>query len=366
MLAKGIAPASDVLGVFPSLLRELTARRLGAKRAMRKEQGPVEQSRLDAEQGSLKILINSFYGYLGYSRGLFNDFAAADVVTGTGQDLLRQMIGWIQQDGGTVIEADTDGIFFVPPESVAGEEAETAYVATLSARMPQGITVAYAGRFRRMLSYKKKNYALLSYDNRITIRGSALVSRSMEPFGRSFLQACIDHLLNGNIAGLHNVYATFRRSIMEHTLQVSDFARVETLRDPPEVYRRQVAAGKRNKSAAYELALSGARPVRPGDRIAYYITGSDPNVRGFENCKIADDWDPNFPDENTPFYLRRLDEFCQKFADFFHPRDFRALFSADELFPFDPAGIIPLIAPVAADSQERPEEKPGLGIWLDE
>ena len=232
--------------------------------------------------------------------------------------------------------------------------------------MPEGITVAHAGRFRRMLSYRKKNYGLLSYDNRITIRGSALVSRSMEPFGRSFLRTCIDHLLNGNIEGLHNAYVSFRRSILEHALGVGDFARVETLRDPPELYRRQVAAGKRNKSAAYELALSGTRQFRSGDRIAYYITGSDSNVKGFENCKLAEDWDPNFPDENTAFYLRRLEEFCEKFADFFHPRDFRAVFSADELFPFDPGGILPLIAPVAPDSQERQDERPAFGIWLDE
>ena len=43
------------------------------------------------------------------------------------------------------------------------------------------------GRAKAMLSYKKKNYALLGYDERITVKGSSLSSRSLEKFGRNFL-----------------------------------------------------------------------------------------------------------------------------------------------------------------------------------
>ncbi|MCK5573277.1 MAG: DNA polymerase, partial [Bacteroidetes bacterium] len=343
MVTKEIAPASDINRVFLSLLRDLTTKRLETKKQARAEKDHVKRSRLDAMQGSLKILINSFYGYLGYNRALFNDYKAADNVTQTGQQLLKQMIDHVEMNGGKVIEVDTDGVFFVPPEHVEGEEKELAFARELSGVMPEGITAALDGRYKKMMSYKKKNYALLTYDDRIRIKGSSLISRSMERFARTYIRQCIDYLLNKNIEGIHNLYGEYRRAIQGHTLSVADFARVETLRDSLDQYEQQVGSGKRNRSAPYQVALSSGKPYRPGDKVAYYITGNDPNARGFDNCKSADDWDPNFPDANVPYYLRRLDEFSEKFAEFFQPQDFRAIFSAEDLFSFDPRGIVPLV-----------------------
>ena len=367
MVTKEIAPASDTNKVFLSLLKELTATRLEAKRTARRLKDPVKKSRQEAMQSSLKILINSFYGYLGYNRALFNDYKAADAVTQTGQQMLKQMIDHVEKRGGKVVEVDTDGVFFVPPEDVEGEERELAFVQELSDVMPEGITVALDGRYRKMMSYKKKNYALLAYDERIRVKGSSLISRSMERFARTYIHSCIDYLLNNDIEAIHKLYGEQREAIQGHKLAVAEFARVETLRDSLEQYEQQVATGKRNRSAAYEVALASGKPYRVGDRVAYYITGSDPNARSFDNCKSAEEWDPNFPDENVPYYLRRLDEYSEKFTDFFQPQDFRAIFSAEELFSFDPRGIVPLVTPVPAEPSDSPQDSPPrqFGIWID-
>jgi len=368
MISGKIAPASDDLGVFTGLLGELTSMRLRAKRAMQKSPDPVERSRLDAMQASYKILINSFYGYLGYAKGIFNDFARADEVTKTGQKILRTMIAEIRREEGKVVEVDTDGIYFVPPASAGTPESEAAFVAALSAKLPEGITVAMSGRYRKILSYKKKNYALLDYDNRIRIRGSSLISRSMEQFGRTFVRHSIDFIMQGDFDGLHRLYVQYHGAILSHGLDVRDFARVEALKDPIPVYEEEVNAGRRNRSAAYTVAMASGRPVRPGDKIAYYITGTDANPRGTENCKAAEEWDPNFPDENAAYYVRRLNEFSEKFRPFFQPPDFRAIFSADDLFPFNAAGVALIISDVAPDTApEEEESKPGtFGIWLEE
>ena len=368
MIARQIAPASDDLGVFTGLLRELTALRLGAKRAMQRSGDPVERSRLDAMQSSYKILINSFYGYLGYVKGMFNDFGGADEVTKTGQKILRTMIAEIRRDGGKVVEVDTDGIYFVPPVSAGTADEEAAFVAAISAKLPEGITVATSGRYRKILSYKMKNYALLGYDGKVRIRGSSLISRSMEQFGRTFVRHCIDFIMQGDFDGLHRLYVQYHTTILAHGLDVRDFARVESLKDTLAVYEEEVNAGRRNRSAAYTVAIASGRPVRPGDKIAYYITGTDPNPRGTENCKAAEEWDPNFPDENAAYYVRRLNEFSEKFRPFFQPQDFRAIFSADDLFPFNAAGIMLIISDVSADSAPEEEEaKPGgFGIWIEE
>ena len=47
----------------------------------REKAARAERTALDARQSSMKILINSFYGYLAYNRALFNDYRAADAVT---------------------------------------------------------------------------------------------------------------------------------------------------------------------------------------------------------------------------------------------------------------------------------------------
>jgi DNA polymerase elongation subunit (family B) len=366
MLSRGIEPRTDELHVFRRLLATLTKDRLEAKRMMQQTTDPVERSLRDARQSSLKVLINSFYGYLGYSRGIFNDYAQADAVTTAGQQLLRQLIRSIQDRGGSVVEVDTDGVFFVPPSGVDTEGDERQFVTDIAGTLPPGMLLALDGRYRKMLSYKKKNYALLDYENRIRVRGSSLVSRSIERFGRSYVRQCIEFLLQADVAGLHRLYLDVRTAILDRQLTITDFARTETLRDPPEDYLHQVAAGSRNRSASYEAPLKAGRPVRPGDRITYYITGADPNVKTSESCKLAEEWDPHFPDENTAYYLRRLDEFSEKFRIFFRPQDFQKVFGPEDLFPFTPEGILILTSPAGGQDVRRPEEQGGTGIWLDE
>jgi DNA polymerase I len=368
IINEGICPKSDPLKVFVALLRELTKLRLDAKRKMAKAKDDAERSKLDAMQSSLKILINSFYGYLGFSRGLFNDYEQADRVTKAGQEILRGIITEITTRGGQVVEVDTDGVYFVSPSTAMGKVAEENFVHEISSAIPKGINLVLGGRYKKILSYKKKNYALLDYDNRVDIKGSSLVSRTMERFAREYLHQCIDCLLNDNFEGLHELYVNLRKDVLEHKLEVRDFAKTETLRDSLEEYSREVEAGKRNRTASYELALRSRRPFKSGDRISYYFTGTDPNIKAFESCKLVEEWIPNAPDENTAYYIRRLDEYTKKFEVFFSPQDFRKIFFADDLFQFSPADI-QITTQEVKKAEEEPEEETisvEPRIWLAE
>ena len=118
MLQFDCFPQSDRLQIFRHLLTDLRTFRLETKAAMRAEKDPAKQRYFHALQNTFKILINSFYGYLGFSQGHFADFDAAARVTQIGRDLLKKMIDWLNAQGAKVIEVDTDGIYFVPPSSV--------------------------------------------------------------------------------------------------------------------------------------------------------------------------------------------------------------------------------------------------------
>src|SRR5438270_3381700 len=118
MLKFDCFPVSDQLQIFRHLLTDLRTFRLEAKAEMRAEKDPAKQHHLQALQNTFKILLNSFYGYLGFAQGHFANFDAAARVTQIGRDLLKKMIDWLGAHGAKVIEVDTDGIYFVPPSSM--------------------------------------------------------------------------------------------------------------------------------------------------------------------------------------------------------------------------------------------------------
>ena len=157
MLAFGYLPKNDALGVLEGMLRDLRAFRVEAKNALRAAADPLERGTLDALQGTFKILINSIYGYLGFAQGHFADFDAAENVTAKGREILRCMVKWLDERGAKVIEIDTDGIYFRPPDGVVIDDLRRG----LTPQLPPGIEVELDKRYPAMFSYKAKNYALL-------------------------------------------------------------------------------------------------------------------------------------------------------------------------------------------------------------
>ena len=359
MISYKISPASDQLGVFQKTLKHLAKLRIDTKQRMKEELNSMEKLKLDAMQSSLKILINSFYGYLGYSRGIFNDYTAADMVTETGQKILRQTITQIISEGGTLLEVDTDGLYFVPPPEHVGEEKEKKFTAKLSRSLPQGINLSLDGRYEKMLSYKKKNYALLAYDGKVKIRGSALISRSMERFGRDFISNAIELVLREDIQALHNLYVNYASKILSRQLPTEKMVRTETVRESINDYQSAVRANKRNRTASFEAAIYAGLDLRPGNKVSYYIVGSDPHQRSFANARLYDKDTKDLSDYNPHYYLRKLDECTNRFSDLFEPGDFQKIFSSetDSLFAISLDGIKMKITEVSATETKIDEEE---------
>ncbi|HWP34643.1 MAG TPA: DNA polymerase domain-containing protein [Thermodesulfobacteriota bacterium] len=327
MLRERIAPRRDRLGVFLALLEALTARRLAAKHAAAAATDPAERARLDAMQGAFKLLVNAFFGYLGWPYGLWNDFDAALRVTRAGHEVLTRMTEWVRAAGGRVIEIDTDGLYFVPPPSLPeGEAAERAFVERMAEAVPEGLRVAFDGRYRAMLSYKVKNYALLDYDGRLRLVGGAFRARDLEPFARAFLEEAVRRLLEGDREGAARLYREWRQRIAARRWTVADFARTEYLKVSRAEYERQVTRSARHRAAVYELARRRLGDFRRGEALTYYITGRGARVTGFDHAKLASEWDPAAPDENVEYYLRKLDEVAARLAPCLPEAEWQALF----------------------------------------
>ena len=337
MLQFDCFPVTDQLQIFRHLLTDLRTFRLEAKAQMQstnKESNRQRWHHLHALQNTFKILINSFYGYLGFAQGNFADFDAAARVTQIGRELLQKMIDWLNARGAQVIEVDTDGIYFVPPGSpssvAAGvspaeqnKAADTAATTEetiaklrkgLAAELPPGIEVEFDEQFDAMFSYKAKNYALLTRDGEVVIKGGALKSRGLEKFQRVFLEEMIKLLMEGKPEAVPQLRDDFEKKIREREWNIEMLMKTDTLQDSLDKYRAKIAGSARNRAAAYELALASGRNYKPGEQISYYIKATPKKVAAYEAAKLASDFDPQNRDENVDYYVAKLDELVKKFA----------------------------------------------------
>src|SRR4051812_34154871 len=277
MLQFDCFPATDQLQIFRHLLTDLRTFRLEAKGQMQLADKEADRPRwhhVHALQNTFKILINSFYGYLGFAQGHFADFDAAARVTQIGRDLLQKMIAWLNHRGARVIEVDTDGIYFVPPSSVptslrdapvgntrndAGDTAASSadideLQRGLAKELPPGIEVEFDEQFDAMFSYKAKNYALLTRNGDVIIKGGALKSRGLEKFQRVFLEEMIKLIMQDKSGGIMQLRDEFEKRIRNREMPIEMLMKTDTLQDSLEKYRLKIAGSARNRAAAYELA----------------------------------------------------------------------------------------------------------------
>jgi DNA polymerase, archaea type len=302
-------PATDKLQIFRHLLTDLRTFRLEAKAKMRAERDPAKQHHLQALQNTFKILLNSFYGYLGFAQGHFADFDAAARVTQIGRDLLKKMIEWLNTHGAQVIEVDTDGIYFVPPENIDIDDLQK----NLAKELPPGIDVEIDEQFDAMFSYKAKNYALLTNVGDVIIKGGALKSRGLEKFQRVFLEEMIKLIMQGKPEAVGDLRNEFEQRIRNREWKIDMLMKTDTLQDSLDKYRAKIAGSARNRAAAYELALASGRNYKPGDQISYYIKATPKKVPAYEAAKLASEFDPQNRDENVDYYAAKLDELVKKF-----------------------------------------------------
>ncbi|MBI2844032.1 MAG: DNA polymerase [Armatimonadetes bacterium] len=302
MLTQRIKPASDTLDVFLPALEELTRRRFEAK-AKAKSSSGSERAYWDGLQSSFKILINSFYGYLGAVAFNFNDYDAAERITTAGQATVKQISQELERTGSKVIEIDTDGVYFQPPPGVDGEEAESSYIEQIGGCLPQGIRLAHDGRYRAMLSLKVKNYVLVGYGGERIFRGASLRSRAEEVFGREFISEAVELLVGGEKERVSELYRRIADDISAKRLPLEKFVRRERITE------------KTFTSDSKKRLADAAKGRRVGDYINVYERedGTIGPAESYAN------------DEDTKYLLDRLYKFACRLREAFGG-DFEALF----------------------------------------
>lgn len=306
MLTGDISPATETLGIFLPLLRELTARRLEAKtKAQAAADGTRDHAYWDGLQSSFKILINSFYGYIG-GPFPFNDYRAARRVTEAGQEIVKNIATEMERAGAMVVEIDTDGVYFQPPACVVTEEQEREFVAQVGAILPKGIRLAHDGSYSAMLSLKIKNYVLVDRNGRKIFKGSSLRSRADERYGHHFLAEAIDLLLQDDHDRLSARYKEILDQIEAGELPIHELSRRER------VTNKMVNSELRRRAAA---AIAGAG-VSQGDFISLY-------QRRDKSLALAQEY---ADDADSDYYANKLHKFASRLREAFDEEEFDRLF----------------------------------------
>jgi len=361
-----IGPARDRLGALLAIVDRLVDHRLAAKaRGRAAPAGSAERYTHEAMSAAMKLVVNSAYGYLG-AVGLtrFADVHAANRVTAHGRAVLALLCRELAARGTTLLEADTDGVYFAVPAHWTQDD-ERRVVADVARLLPARVQLELDGRYAAMLSHEPKNYALLPYDGPLILRGVAFRSSRAEPFGERFLRRALEHLLTGDLVGVQRVYVDTVLALRRRELPTRDLAARVRLTLTPAQY---LATRSTRHQLAYEALLAAGRTTwTVGERVRVYratrgrgrllVDGDDdpapdddPDAepRALRDAPTAAVDDPR--DYDVEHYHRVLrDTYAARFARALTPDDFAAVFADPEqpsLFAWPLASARPILTTI--------------------
>jgi DNA polymerase elongation subunit (family B) len=335
MRAYRIGPSRDHLGALLALVDRLVEQRLAAKGSARAAPpGSAERHTHEATSAAMKLVVNSAYGYLAAGGDLtrFADVHAANEVTRRGRETLDLMCRALAERGVTLLEADTDGVYFAVPESWS-EVDERRAVAEVGALLPPLVQLEFEGRYAAMLSHEPKNYALLGYDGGLTLRGVAFRSSRAQPYGEAFLRRALRRLLAGDVPGVRDIYLETLSAIKRRELPTRDVSSRVRLTKTPEHYR---AVRENRRELAYEaMLLAGRNEWEIGDKVRVYRTSA--GTGGLVGDDAVGDADRR--DYDVDYYARLLlDTFAARLSRALAPLDFDAVFAdPEQLMLFAPS-----------------------------
>ena len=176
---------------LPSVIGDIVNRRMSLKRFIKKEKSEGKDTKiLEARSYALKILANSFYGYLGFYGARWYSLESAASTTAYARHYIKQAIEKAEEKGFKVIYADTDSCFLILGSQVM-DDAMT-FMKEVNTDLPGEMELEYEGHFSRgiFVAVKgsdkgaKKKYALMREDGTMKITGFEFVRRNWSPYAK--------------------------------------------------------------------------------------------------------------------------------------------------------------------------------------
>lgn len=159
-------------GFFKRILRMLIDRRKEIKKAMKKADKQSPDHRIyDIKQSALKVLTNSFYGYMGWNLARWYCRECAEATTAWGRYFIKTSARIAEEMGFEVLYGDTDSIFVRKEGLSLGQLKEESYrlIEKLSEELPVHIEIE--DFYTTAFFVEKKRYAGLTIDGNLVVKG---------------------------------------------------------------------------------------------------------------------------------------------------------------------------------------------------
>ncbi|MCS7118868.1 MAG: DNA-directed DNA polymerase [Archaeoglobaceae archaeon] len=158
-------------GFFRRILKSLIEKRREIKKMMKemKESDP-KYKLLDIKQQTLKILTNSFYGYMGWSGARWYCKECAEATTAWGRYFIKTSAKIAREMGFNVLYGDTDSIFVSKSLKIEDLKKEVErLIERISEELP--VHIELDEFFKTIFFIEKKRYAGITVEGKTLIRG---------------------------------------------------------------------------------------------------------------------------------------------------------------------------------------------------
>ncbi|MEM3154386.1 MAG: DNA-directed DNA polymerase [Candidatus Woesearchaeota archaeon] len=167
-------------GLFSTVISDLIVRRGELKKQIKTNKDPLLAARSEA----LKVLANSFYGYMGFAPARYYSIECAESTTAWARHYIQKAIETAQQAGFTVLYSDTDSLFLLLDKKT--KENALALMEKINKDLPGLMELDYEGYYPAGIfvslkageSGAKKKYALIDEKANMKIRGFEAVRRN--------------------------------------------------------------------------------------------------------------------------------------------------------------------------------------------
>lgn len=262
-------------GLIPELLENVLKSRARAKLELKKlKEGKGDKTRiksLDARQKVLKVLANSAYGYMGFSRARWYDNDCAGSVAAWGREYIKDTIKAAEEEGYKVVYGDTDSLMLTVPGVPDEKEMmriKTDFLTRINKKLPPAMELEFEGFFPRGVFVTKKRYALVDKDKRLTIKGLETRRRDWANIAKTTQQEVLYTILWDNDPGkaaetVKRVVQDLREGSVPLKELVISTQITKGLGEYENVGPHVMAARKAQKLG---------KTIRPGELIQYIIT----------------------------------------------------------------------------------------------
>ena len=290
-------------GLIPQTLREvLESRRKVIHKLKAAAKATDEYRRLDARKQSLKILANSFYGYLLYARSRWYSREAGEAVTAWARQYIQETIAKAEKAGFKVLYGDTDSVFL---QFEKGAEAKvTEFRDRTNAELPEAMELELEDFYPRGIFVAKKQesekgakkkYALVNREGKIKIRGFELVRRDWSRVARHTQRDVLEILLKeGDLKKALDLVRKVVGALKEGKTPMEDLVIYTQLRKAAGAYEI-----KSPEVSAFLHAKKAGHAVQEGSVIGYVITKKGKTIsEKAQLVELAKDYDPDYYVEN--------------------------------------------------------------------